>query len=1257
MSDMSIQMKRSDRSNDKRRKFTPVLKVIHSNSVSNESKTQPRLPVSLRLRGLVSSFVIAASYIYCGTANAQTSVVGACTGVSLPRSVVTTLIGDVLVPVLTPAQGLLSPLTGGLINLNITPTLNSTAAGAPITLNALDINGNAITVAGAGQCVQQADGFQLATPAGLSLGGGRITGLGAGATYASAAELDAIAFGNGATTAVGANGAIALGSGAIVSPGAVGSVALGQNSLATGATLGNAAYLTGGGATAEVNIGDRRITGLAGGALDTDAVNVAQLKAATLGLSPVDALVFDPGANAFSALRGGAATRITNVADGSVATGSTDAVNGGQLFATNQQVGTNTVEIANLTTNIANGTADPLAVRYADAARGTLVLGAATGTIVTNVAAGTLSATSSDAVNGAQIYGFGTSVAGTLGGTSTYDPLTGQVVAGIAYGGTTYGNVQGAISAIETSIGGVNAANLMYFNANSTMADSEAMGNDSIAIGPAATAGADGSLAAGRNTMAMSAGSVAIGDGSAAMTGKAVAIGSANIASGDGAVSIGDPNIATGNGAVALGRDNQATGVGAVALGDTNFATGDASVSIGANNNVVGVSAVAIGNVNTLNGANALAIGSNNTLAGAQTISIGSNNRLTGDQSLAFGNNIVARGNDTLAVGNETIASGDSATAYGNRAAASGIGSTALGTASIASAQYAVSVGNNAAASAVASTAIGTGAVATSLGSVAIGTGALASAENSVALGGAASTTRGGVAAYRAFGIEPLQTSLGEVAIGVNLVYTNPETGLPTGTGARQITGVSAGSEDTDVVNVAQLRGASNTLGTAFVTGLGGGATYDPATGAVTGPAYVINGTTYTNVGDALTGVAGTVGQVANNAVSYDTAAKDRVTLGGAAGTVLTNVAAGAIAAGSTDAVNGAQLAATNQAVGNIGLSTARNLGGGAVVDAEGNVTAPTYRVATVAAGGAPAAAIYNDVGSALTGLGTSIANVNTRFDTINTISDRAVTYDGAAGAPRDTITFTGTNGTRLVNVAAGAINATSTDAVNGAQLNTVGQQVAANTTNITNLQNGTAGYFQVNNAAGNPTPVASGANAIAAGAGAAASGANTAALGTSALASAPNSVALGAGSVADRADSVSVGSATANRQITNVAAGVSPTDAVNVGQFASGLNQTLVQANTYTDTRLNQLGFDLQEVRRDANGGTAAAMALATIPQAYGPGMGMVGGGVSTWGGQQSFALGVSKANADGTFIVKAGATINSRGDGGGAIGAGFAF
>jgi hypothetical protein len=135
-----------------------VVTSTQANSVETFARKSRR---SGHLYGIASCAALSAALLSGSPASAQTSVVGACTGVSLPPSVVTSLISSVLVPVLTPAQTLLGPLTGGLLSLNITPTLTSTAAGAPITLNALDINGNAITAGGAGQCVQQADGFQL----------------------------------------------------------------------------------------------------------------------------------------------------------------------------------------------------------------------------------------------------------------------------------------------------------------------------------------------------------------------------------------------------------------------------------------------------------------------------------------------------------------------------------------------------------------------------------------------------------------------------------------------------------------------------------------------------------------------------------------------------------------------------------------------------------------------------------------------------------------------------------------------------------------------------------------------------------------------------------------------------------------------------------------------------------------------------------------------------------------------------------------
>lgn len=127
------------------------------------------------------------------------------------------------------------------------------------------------------------------------------------------------------------------------------------------------------------------------------------------------------------------------------------------------------------------------------------------------------------------------------------------------------------------------------------------------------------------------------------------------------------------------------------------------------------------------------------------------------------------------------------------------------------------------------------------------------------------------------------------------------------------------------------------------------------------------------------------------------------------------------------------------------------------------------------------------------------------------------------------------------------------------------------------------------------------------------------------------------------------------NRRITNLADGVDPGDAVNMRQFNAGLTDTLNKANVYTDNAINRLGGQLADIRRDANGGTAAAMAMGTLPQAYQPGANVVGMGVSTWDGEQALAVGYSRATSDGRYVLRASGTYNTRSQGGAAVGIGY--
>ncbi|MDQ1119155.1 MULTISPECIES: ESPR-type extended signal peptide-containing protein [Pseudoxanthomonas] len=301
------------------------------------------------------------------------------------------------------------------------------------------------------------------------------------------------------------------------------------------------------------------------------------------------------------------------------------------------------------------------------------------------------------------------------------------------------------------------------------------------------------------------------------------------------------------------------------------------------------------------------------------------------------------------------------------------------------------------------------------------------------------------------------------------------------------------------------------------------------------------------------------------------------------------------------------------------------------------------------------------------------------------------------------------TGATRTIsNVADGS---QATDAVNLRQLdgavqaaNTytdgkvqqINQQVAQNNADIKNVQEGRDGFFQVNNTAAGAKPSVTGTNAAAGGSGAVASGANSLAVGTQAQATADNAVALGSGSVADRANTVSVGQAGSERKITNVAAGTASTDAVNVsqlqasqqgsvhyasnadgsvnyGQVALGngqapttvsnvaagvngtdavnvnqLNQGFGNAMRYTDAVAGQ-------VQRDANGGIAAAVATANLPQSYIPGRGMTSVGLGSYQGQSAIAVGVSAITDNGRWVIKFSGTADTRGQTG--VGAGVGY
>ncbi len=245
----------------------------------------------------------------------------------------------------------------------------------------------------------------------------------------------------------------------------------------------------------------------------------------------------------------------------------------------------------------------------------------------------------------------------------------------------------------------------------------------------------------------------------------------------------------------------------------------------------------------------------------------------------------------------------------------------------------------------------------------------------------------------------------------------------------------------------------------------------------------------------------------------------------------LTGLADGALSASSTDAVTGKQLYTTNQ---NLNATNTR------VTTAEGSITNLQNTV--------------NNISKGSNGLVQQSA-AGKDITVAKDLDGDVVDFSGKNLSTSETFTR------KLTGLADGTLSATSTDAVTGKQLNTTNTRVTTAEGSIATLRNtmntivngGGFKYLHANSTLDDAQ--ATGLESIAIGGAAIASGVNAMAMGGNARAVAGNAVALGAGSVADRANTVSVGSAGQERQIANVAAGTADTDAVNVAQLkAAGI-------------------------------------------------------------------------------------------------------
>ena len=353
------------------------------------------------------------------------------------------------------------------------------------------------------------------------------------------------------------------------------------------------------------------------------------------------------------------------------------------------------------------------------------------------------------------------------------------------------------------------------------------------AIGSSTRATGFGAFAGGTYAQATNGGDVAIGGASSdrfddyavASGGYSVAIGTAAKAEQSGAVSIGyktnaktsnsvavgSESKATGEGAVAVGRKNTATNPSASVFGILSNATGSLATAVGMETNAKGESSLAVGHKSSASGKNGVAVGTNGTTAELGGVAVGQAAKSNKFNSVAMGMNVTADGDNSVALGGSASANSDGAIAIGSYEStptkATGNKALAIGSATTANGLESIAIGSRVNSTSQHSIAIGTSSTASAVKSVAIGPDSRATVDGGVALGRDSVADVAGGTANK--GYNP-NTNRTDVYSGLNgNVLTSTTGAVSIGNGStvtRQLTGLAAGTRDTDAVNVAQLK-------------------------------------------------------------------------------------------------------------------------------------------------------------------------------------------------------------------------------------------------------------------------------------------------------------------------------------------------------------------------------------------------------------------------------------------------------------------
>ncbi|ELU0593102.1 YadA-like family protein [Escherichia coli] len=1007
----------------------------------------------------------------------------------------------------------------------------------------------------------------------------------------------------------------------------------------------------------------------------TNTTNITNLTD-SVGDLQADALLWNETKKAFSAAHGQDTTsKITNVKDADLTADSTDAVNGSQLKTTNDAVATNTTNIANNTSNIATNTTNISnltetvtnlgedALKW-DKDNGvfTAAHGNNTASKITNILDGTVTATSSDAINGSQLYDLSSNIATYFGGNASVN--TDGVFTGPTYkiGETNYYNVGDALAAINssfsTSLGdallwdatagkfsakhGTNGdASVITDVADGEISDSssDAVNGSQLhgvssyvvdALGGGAEVNADGTITAPTYTIA-NADYDNVGD----------ALNAIDTTLDDALLWDAD---AGENGAfsAAHGKDKTASVITNVANGAISAASSDAinGSQLYTTNKYI---ADALGGDAEVN-ADGTITAPTYTIANAEYNNVGDaldaldDNALLWDETANGGAGAYNASHDGKAsiitnVANGSISEDSTDAVNGSQLNATNmmieqntqiINQLAGNTDATYIQENGAGINyvrtnddglafNDASAQGVGATAIGYNSVAKGDSSVAIGQGSYSDVDTGIALGSSSVSSRVIAKGSR-------DTSITENGVVIGYDTTDGELlgALSIGDDGkyRQIINVADGSEAHDAVTVRQLQNA--------------------------------------------------IGAVATTPTKYfhaNSTEEDSLAVG-----------TDSLAMGAKTIVNG------DKGIG---------IGYGAYVDAN---------ALNGIAIGSNAQVIH--VNSIAIGNGsTTTRGAQTNYTAYNMDAPQNSVGEFSVGSA---------DGQRqITNVAAGSAD---TDAVNVGQLKVTDAQVSQNTQSITNLDN------RVTNLDSRVTNIENGIGDIVTtgstkyfktntdGVDASAQGKDSVAIGSGSIAAADNSVALGTGSVAEEENTISVGSSTNQRRITNVAAGVNATDAVNVSQLKSSeaggvrydtkadgsidysnitlgggnggttrisnvsagvnnndavnyaqLKQSVQETKQYTDQRMVEMDNKLSKTESKLSGGIASAMAMTGLPQAYTPGASMASIGGGTYNGESAVALGVSMVSANGRWVYKLQGSTNSQGEYSAALGAGI--